>query len=120
MSYTENELAKDLENQEYKYGFVTNIESEKVPKGLSEDIIRLISAKKEEPQWMLDYRLKAYEVWKTMTEPSWAHVHYQKPDFQDIIYYSAVKQKKYEKNQQFYNQCHCLYKYKHDKSSLLL
>ena len=96
MSYTENELAKDLENQEYKYGFVTNIESEKVPKGLSEETIRLISAKKEEPKWMLDYRLKAFAVWKEMTEPTWAHVHYEKPDFQDIIYYSAVKQKKYE------------------------
>ncbi len=96
MSYTENELAKDLENQEYKYGFVTNLESEKVPKGLSEETIRLISAKKEEPQWMLDYRLKAYATWLEMTEPNWAHVHYDKPNFQDIIYYSAVKQKKYE------------------------
>ena len=96
MSYTENELAKDLENQEYKYGFVTNLESEKVPKGLSEETIRLISAKKEEPQWMLDYRLKAYATWLEMTEPNWAHVHYDKPNFQEIIYYSAVKQKKYE------------------------
>lgn len=96
MGYTENELANDLENQEYKYGFVTNIESEKVPKGLSEETIRLISAKKEEPTWMLEYRLKAFEVWKKMTEPNWAHVHYEKPNFQDIIYYSAVKQKKYE------------------------
>jgi Fe-S cluster assembly protein SufB len=63
---------------------------------LSEDTIRLISAKKEEPEWLLDYRLKAYEIWLQMTEPTWAHVHYEKPDFQDIIYYSAVKQKKYE------------------------
>ena len=96
MSYTENDLAEDLENQEYKYGFVTNLDSETVPKGLSEDTIRLISAKKEEPEWLLDYRLKAYEIWLQMTEPTWAHVHYEKPDFQDIIYYSAVKQKKYE------------------------
>jgi Fe-S cluster assembly protein SufB len=96
MSYTENELAEDLENQEYKYGFVTNLESETVPKGLSEETIRLISAKKEEPQWMLDYRLKAYAIWLEMEEPNWAHVHYEKPNFQDIIYYSAVKQKKYE------------------------
>lgn len=96
MGYTENELANDLENQEYKYGFVTNIESEKVPKGLSEETIRLISTKKEEPDWMLEYRLKAFEVWKKMTEPNWAHVQYEKPNFQDIIYYSAVKQKKYE------------------------
>ena len=96
MAYTENELASDLQNQEYKYGFVTNIESEQVPKGLSEETIRIISAKKEEPQWLLDYRLKAYEIWKSMTEPEWAHVQYEKPDFQDIIYYSAVKKKKYE------------------------
>lgn len=96
MGYTENELAKDLENQEYKYGFVTNIESEKVPKGLTEETIRLISAKKEEPTWMLEYRLKAFEAWKKMEEPNWAHVHYEKPNFQDIIYYSAVKKKKYE------------------------
>ncbi len=96
MGYTENELAKDLENQEYKYGFVTNLESEQVPKGLSEETIRIISAKKEEPEWLLEYRLKAYKIWLEMTEPNWAHVHYEKPDFQDIIYYSAVKQKKYE------------------------
>ena len=96
MSYTENELAKDLENQEYKYGFVTNLESEQVPKGLSEETIRIISAKKDEPQWLLDYRLNAYKIWLEMKEPEWAHVQYEKPDFQDIIYYSAVKQKKYE------------------------
>ena len=96
MGYTENELAKDLESQEYKYGFVTNLESEQVPKGLSEETIRIISAKKEEPQWLLDYRLNAYKIWLDMKEPEWAHVQYEKPDFQDIIYYSAVKQKKYE------------------------
>ena len=96
MGYTENELAKDLQNQEYKYGFTTNIEAEKVPKGLSEDIIRLISAKKNEPEWLLDYRLKAYNIWKEMVEPEWAHVKYEKPDFQDIIYYSAIKKKQYD------------------------
>jgi Fe-S cluster assembly protein SufB len=96
MSYTENELAKDLENQEYKYGFVTNIDSEKVPKGLTEETIRLISAKKKEPTWMLEYRLQAFAIWQKMTEPHWAHVQYEQPNFQDIIYYSAVKQKKYE------------------------
>ena len=95
--YTENELAKDLENQEYKFGFVTDIESDTVPIGLNEDIIRLISTKKNEPDWLLDYRLKAFAIWKEMTEPEWAHVHYQKPDFQAIAYYSAPKQtKKYE------------------------
>ncbi len=96
MGYTESDLAEDLENQEYKYGFVTNLESEQVPKGLSEETIRIISAKKEEPQWMLDYRLKSYKIWLEMSEPNWAHVQYEKPNFQDIIYYSAVKQKKYE------------------------
>ena len=94
MSYTEEELAKDLENQEYKFGFVTNIESDQAPKGLNEDIIRFISAKKEEPSWLLEYRLTAFNAWKAMTEPEWAHVTYEKPDFQDIIYYSAPKQKK--------------------------
>ena len=97
MNYTENELAKDLENQEYKFGFVTDVESDQAPKGLDESIIRFISAKKEEPEWMLEYRLNAFKVWQGMTEPEWAHVKYQKPDFQDIIYYSAPKQtKKYE------------------------
>jgi Fe-S cluster assembly protein SufB len=97
MSYTEHELAKDLEDQEYKFGFVSDIQSEKIPKGLSEDVIRLISAKKEEPEWMLEFRLDSYKKWKEMTEPNWAHVHYAKPDFQDIIYYSAPNQtKKYE------------------------
>lgn len=95
--YTENELAKDLENQEYKFGFVTDIETDTVPIGLNEDIIRLISTKKNEPEWLLNYRLKAFGIWKEMTEPEWAHVHYQKPDFQGIAYYSAPKQtKKYE------------------------
>jgi Fe-S cluster assembly protein SufB len=93
-NYTEEDLAKDLENQEYKFGFVTNIESDKAPKGLNEDIIRFISAKKEEPEWLLEYRLKAFSIWKEMTEPEWAHVKYEKPDFQDITYYAAPKQKK--------------------------
>jgi len=96
-NYTENELAKDLENKEYEFGFTTNIESDRAPKGLSEDIIRFISAKKEEPEWMLENRLNAYRHWKQMVEPEWAHVHYTKPDFQDITYYAAPKQsKKYE------------------------
>jgi Fe-S cluster assembly protein SufB len=97
MNYTEEELAKDLENQEYKFGFTTDIESDQAPKGLNEGIIRFISEKKNEPEWMLEYRLKAFAVWQEMTEPTWAHVHYEKPDFQNIIYYSAPKQsKKYE------------------------
>jgi Fe-S cluster assembly protein SufB len=80
-----------IENKEYKYGFVTEIETETVPKGLTEETIRLISKKKEEPEWMLDYRLKAFRTWQQMTEPSWAHVHYPKIDFQDIVYFSAPK-----------------------------
>jgi Fe-S cluster assembly protein SufB len=97
MGYTEEELAKDLENQEYKFGFTSNFEADKAPNGINEDIIRFISAKKEEPEWLLEIRLKAFEHWKTMTEPEWAHVHYEKPKFQEICYYSAPKQsKKYE------------------------
>jgi Fe-S cluster assembly protein SufB len=84
----------NLVNQPYKHGFVTDIESETAPRGLNEDIIRLISAKKNEPQWLLDFRLKAYEHWLTMPTPHWANVHYPKIDFQDIIYYSAPKPKK--------------------------
>ena len=92
--YTEEQLEKELETQEYKYGFVTDIETEKAPIGLSEDIIRLISSKKNEPNWLLEYRLKAYKAWLTMEEPEWAHVNYPKVDFQDIYYYAAPKPKK--------------------------
>ncbi len=80
--------------EDYKYGFVTNIESEKAPKGLNEDIIKLISSKKNEPKWMLDLRLKAYDHFKTLKEPSWGYVNYPKIDYQDIHYYSEPKQKK--------------------------
>ena len=78
-----------LANREYKYGFVTEIESEMVPRGLNEEIVRTISAKKKEPEWMLEWRLKAYRHWLTMKEPEWANVRHPKIDFQDIIYYSA-------------------------------
>lgn len=78
---------------QYKYGFETIIESEKAPKGLSEDTVRFISAKKNEPQWMLDWRLEAYRRWLTMTEPTWARVNYPKIDYQDLYYYSAPKKK---------------------------
>jgi Fe-S cluster assembly protein SufB len=81
------------ESYEYKYGFTTDIETEEFPKGLSEDIIRLISAKKMEPEWMLDYRLKSYRHWLTLTEPTWAAVTYPTIDFQDLTYYSAPKTK---------------------------
>jgi len=75
----------------YKYGFYTDIESETAPKGLSEEVIRFISAKKEEPEWLLDYRLKAYRTWLTMEEPEWAKVEYPQIDYQDLYYYSAPK-----------------------------
>jgi len=91
MAYSEGDLKKDLENKEYEFGFVTDIESEKAPKGLNEEIIRFISAKKNEPDWMLEYRLNAFKIWKNMEEPEWAHVSYNKPDFQDISYYAAPK-----------------------------
>ncbi|MBD2237722.1 Fe-S cluster assembly protein SufB [Aulosira sp. FACHB-113] len=85
---------KTLVNQPYKYGFVTDIEADTIPRGLNEDIIRLISAKKEEPEFMLEFRLRAYRQWLKMTEPTWPNVKYPPIDYQDIIYYSAPKQKK--------------------------
>jgi Fe-S cluster assembly protein SufB len=86
--------AQDLINQEYKYGFVTDIDADVIPKGLNEDVIRIISTKKKEPEFMLQWRLKAYRHWLTMKEPVWPNVHYPKIDYQDIIYYSAPKPKK--------------------------
>lgn len=82
---------RGLDVDQYKYGFETTIEAEKAPKGLNEDIIRFISAKKNEPEWMLEWRLKAYERWLTMEEPTWARVDYPKIDFQDAYYYAAPK-----------------------------
>ncbi len=89
----QDEILEEHINSDYKYGFVTNIESDKIPKGLNEDVVRLISSKKEEPEWMLEFRLKAFEQFKKMTEPDWAHVHYPPIDLQDIHYYSAPKPK---------------------------
>ena len=79
---------------QYRYGFETLIESDKAPKGLSEDTVRFISAKKNEPAWMLEWRLEAYRRWLTMTEPTWARVDYPRIDYQDLYYYSAPKPKK--------------------------
>ncbi|MEY3332135.1 MAG: Fe-S cluster assembly protein SufB [Cuspidothrix sp.] len=87
-----------LVNQPYKYGFVTDIEADTIPRGLSEDVVRLISAKKNEPEFMLEYRLRAYHQWLKMTEPTWPHVKYPPINYQDIIYYSAPKQKKEKLN----------------------
>src|SRR3989442_13229528 len=84
---------EDLVNREYKYGFVTEIEADTVPRGLNEEIIRLISAKKDEPDFMLQWRLKAYRHWLTMKEPTWANVHYPPIDYQTIVYYSAPRTK---------------------------
>src|SRR6267378_3602118 len=86
--------AEILRDQEYKYGFVTDIESDVIPRGLSEDTIRLIVEKKNEPEWMLEFRLKAYRHWLTMTEPrDWPNLTFPPIDYQDLIYYSAPKQK---------------------------
>jgi Fe-S cluster assembly protein SufB len=84
----------ELANQEYKHGFITEIEADSVPRGLSEETVRLISAKKREPEFMLAWRLKAYRHWLTMAEPKWPNVHYPPIDYQDVIYYSAPKPKK--------------------------
>jgi Fe-S cluster assembly protein SufB len=89
-----NDLLESHINSDYKYGFSTNIEMDSAPKGLNEDIVRFISAKKNEPEWMLEYRLKAFRYWQKMEEPTWAHVQYPKINFQDIIYYAAPKKKK--------------------------
>jgi Fe-S cluster assembly protein SufB len=90
----ETDIIHEVTTQEYKYGFVTDIESDNAPKGLSEDIVRFISAKKDEPEWLLEWRLKAYRAWEKMQEPNWAMVNYPKINYQDIIYYSAPKPKK--------------------------
>jgi Fe-S cluster assembly protein SufB len=85
------EQVRAIDVDAYKYGFVTDIESEKAPKGLNEDIVRFISAKKGEPEWLLEWRLEAFRRWLTMTEPTWARVHYPPIDYQDLYYYSAPK-----------------------------
>lgn len=91
MAYTEEELKKELESKEYAYGFYTDIESDTFPIGLNEDIVRAISKRKNEPNWMTEWRLEAYQSWTEMEEPDWANVDYPKPDFQAISYYSAPK-----------------------------
>ncbi len=92
---TETNTIESLANREYKYGFVTEIEADTIPRGLNEEIIRLISAKKQEPEWMLQWRLKAFKHWLTLNqkEPTWPNVHYPPIDYQDAVYYSAPKTK---------------------------
>src|SRR6187455_2390975 len=88
----DNQVLEELTSKEYEHGWTTNIETDSAPKGLNEGIIRFISAKKNEPQWMLDWRLDAYAKWTKMKEPTWPNVHYPKINYQDVIYYSAPKQ----------------------------
>jgi Fe-S cluster assembly protein SufB len=90
---TATRTIEELANREYKYGFVTDIEVDDVPPGLNEDVIRHISAKKNEPEWLLEWRLKAYRGWLNMKDPDWANVHYDPIDYQAIIYYSAPKKR---------------------------
>ena len=87
--YTEDDLREDLKTKEYEAGFYTDIEYDDFPTGLNEDIVRAISAKKEEPEWMTEWRLESFRIWQKMTEPDWANVKYEKPDFQAIKYYAA-------------------------------
>ena len=89
-----NQIIEEAAQAEYKYGFVTDIETEVIPKGLDEDVVRRISALKGEPEWLLEFRLKAYRHWLTLTAPQWGHVHVPEIDFQDISYYAAPRQKK--------------------------
>ena len=93
MAYTEDELKKELETKEYEYGFYADIDSETFPVGLNEDIVKAISKKKNEPKWMTEWRLDAFSSWKSMKEPDWPNLKYEKPNFQDISYYSAPKKK---------------------------
>ena len=93
MAEEQEDILEQVTTSEYKYGFVTAIEADEAPKGLTEDTVRFISAKKNEPEWLLEYRLKSYRQWLKMEEPQWPNVTYPKIDFQDIIYYSAPKQK---------------------------
>lgn len=93
MKYTEDDLQKELETQEYEYGFYTDIESDTIPPGLNEDTIRIISKKKEEPEWMTEWRLEAYRAWLKMEMPDWAHLKIKEPDYQSISYYSSPNKK---------------------------
>src|SRR5215212_4260614 len=90
---TSTETIEELATREYKYGFVTDVEAEEIPKGLNEDIVRIISAKKNEPEWLLEWRLRAFRIWQKMKEPTWHNLRISPIDYQDIIYYSAPKKK---------------------------
>ncbi|MFN5168979.1 MAG: Fe-S cluster assembly protein SufB, partial [Cyclobacteriaceae bacterium] len=90
----DNQVLEEITSKEYEHGWTVNLEADEAPKGLNEEIVKFISAKKGEPQWLLDWRLKAFRAWQQMTEPTWPNVHYPPIKYQDIIYYSAPKQKK--------------------------
>ena len=92
MAYTEEELKKELETKEYEYGFYTDIESETFPKGLNEETVIAISKRKNEPDWMLEWRINAFNAWKKMEEPDWANIKYKKPDYQNISNYLTLIQ----------------------------
>ena len=94
MAEKDKELIENIEKQEYKYGFTSDIETETIPRGLNEEVVRLISTKKGEPEWMTERRLKAYRHWLNMVSPSWAHLTIPPIDFQDVIYYAAPKPSK--------------------------
>ena len=93
MKSEQDKILSEVTGRDYKYGFVTDIENDIIPKGLNEDVVRLISQKKGEPEWLLEYRLKAYEYWKGMKMPEWAKLEIPEINYQDIIYYAAPKQK---------------------------
>jgi Fe-S cluster assembly protein SufB len=90
----ENKILKKVANEKYKYGFVSKLDSEKIQKGLNEDVIKLISKKREEPDWLLKYRLRAFEKLKSLSSPKWANIDFEEIDLQSISYYSAIKKKK--------------------------
>jgi len=93
MASEQDKILSEVTQGEYKYGFVTDVENDTIPKGLNEDVVRMISAKKNEPEWLLEYRLKAFSHWKKLEMPEWAHLNIPEIDYQDIIYYAAPKQK---------------------------
>jgi len=93
METDQDRIINDVTSGDYKYGFYTDIETEKIPRGLNEDTVRLISEKKEEPEWLLEFRLKSFRQWQNMKMPSWANLKIPEIDYQDIIYYAAPRQK---------------------------
>ena len=95
---TDEQILEEFTSKEYEHGWSVDFEADEAPLGINEDIIRFISAKKEEPEWLLEWRLKAFRQWQKMTEPNWANVNYPKVDYQSIRYYSAPKQEKKPKS----------------------